>query len=155
MSIQYAGGTNINATFTNDGTKGNIQGNVVTQLLAAGWSQATGPAGGGSQAVTVSIASPGVVSLAAHGLLANDSWVFSTTGALPTGFTAGTQYFIKTVLSSGTFTLSTSAGGTVINTTGTQSGTHSGVLRRGSRYRIMAAVALPSRLRIPTAPWRD
>jgi hypothetical protein len=122
MSIQFAGGTIVNTTFTPT-NKATLQSNVITQLTTAGWSQATGPSGGGAQVVTISIASPGVVSLAAHGLLANDSVVFSTTGALPTGLTAGTQYFVKTVLTSGTFTVSASSGGTVINTSGTQSGT--------------------------------
>jgi hypothetical protein len=122
MSIQYAGGTNVNATFTGS-TKALLQSNVVSNLLTAGWSQATGPGGGGAQTVTITIASPGVITLAAHGLLANDSVVFATTGALPTGITAGTRYFVKTVLSSGTFTISGTAGGSVINTSGSQSGT--------------------------------
>lgn len=124
MSIQFAGGTIVNNTFTPT-NKATLQSNVMSNLVTAGWSQATGHSGGGSQVVTISIASPGVVSLAAHGLLANDSVVFSTTGALPTGLTAGAQYFVKTVLTSGTFTVSASSGGTVINTSGSQSGTQS------------------------------
>jgi hypothetical protein len=75
----------------------------------------------------MTIASPGVVSWTAHGLLANDSIVFSTTGALPTGLTAGSHYYVKTILSSSTFTVSGSYGGTVIATTGTQSGTQTAV----------------------------
>jgi hypothetical protein len=121
MSIQYAGGTIVKTTFTST-TKAALQGSVISNLVTAGWSQATGPSGGGAQTVTVTIASPGVVSLASHGLLANDSVVFATTGALPTGLTAGTRYFVKTVLTSGTFTVSTTSGGTAINTTGSQSG---------------------------------
>jgi hypothetical protein len=122
MSVQYAGGTNVNATFTGS-TKALLQSNIVSNLLTAGWSQATGPGGGGAQTVTITIASPGVVTLAAHGLLANDSVVFATTGTLPTGITAGTRYFVKTVLSSGTFTISGTSGGSVINTSGSQSAT--------------------------------
>lgn len=124
MSIQYAGGTNVSTTFAGT-TKALIQSNVITQLTTAGWTQATGPTGGGAQTITVTIATPGVVSLASHALLANDSVVFSTTGALPTGITAGTRYFVKTVLTSGTFTISTTSGGTAINTTGSQSGVQS------------------------------
>lgn len=138
MSIQFAGGTIVNTTFTPT-NKATLQSNLVTQLTNAGWSQSSGPAGGGSQVVTISIASPGVVSLASHGLLANDQVVFSTTGALPTGLTAGTVYFVKTVLTTGTFTVSASAGGSVINTSGTQSGTQSMV----GRVRMTSA----------TTPW--
>jgi hypothetical protein len=126
MSIQYAGGTNVNATFSAS-TKAALQSNILAQLVVAGWTQVTGPSTGGAQTFTITIASPGVVTLNSHGMLANDTFVPSTTGALPTGLTAGTRYFVKTVLSANTFTLSATAGGAVINTTGTQSGTHSAV----------------------------
>ena len=59
-----------------------------------------------------------------HGLSANDTIVFATTGALPTGLTAGTTYFVKVVLDEHTFTVSATAGGAAINLSGTQSGTH-------------------------------
>lgn len=78
---------------------------------------------GWTSAVTITIASPGVVTWTAHGLPANAP-VYFTGGALPTGLVIGTQYFVKTVLSANTFTASATAGGTVINTTGTQSGIH-------------------------------
>jgi hypothetical protein len=74
---------------------------------------------------TVTIASPGVITKTAHGFVANDPFVPTTTGALPTGMTPGTKYFVKTVLSVDTFTFSATAGGAAINTTGSQSGTHS------------------------------
>ena len=122
MSIQYAGGTNVNASFTSDGTKANIVTNVMAQMVTAGWSVATGCT---PSAATISIASPGVVTLAAHGLLAGDSVVFATTGTLPTGIVARTRYFVSTVLSSSAFTICATAGGTVINTSGSQSGTPS------------------------------
>jgi hypothetical protein len=75
--------------------------------------------------VTISNASPGVVTLASHGFAANDPVVFSTTGSLPTGLTAGTTYYVKTVLNANTFTVSATAGGTAINTSSAGSGTHS------------------------------
>jgi hypothetical protein len=76
--------------------------------------------------VTISMASPGVVSLASHGFAANDPVVFSNSGgALPAAIVSGTKYFVKTVLTSGTFTISATAGGTAINTAGTGTGTHS------------------------------
>ncbi|PBC23472.1 MULTISPECIES: hypothetical protein [unclassified Mesorhizobium] len=77
-----------------------------------------------SAAATITIASPGVVTFTGHGLAANTAVKFSTTGALPTGLTAGTTYYVKTVLDADTFTLATSKGGTAIVTTGSQSGVH-------------------------------
>ena len=74
---------------------------------------------------TVTIASPAVFSATAHGLLENDTVVFATTGALPTGLTAGTTYYvIATGLTVDAFEVSTSQGGAAVNTSGTQSGTH-------------------------------
>jgi hypothetical protein len=101
-----------------------LQSNIIAQLLTAGWSQYSGPANGGAVTVTISIASPGVVSFTSHNLVAGDGVVFSTTGALPGGISAGTRYFVKTVLSGNTFTIASTVGGTVINTSGSQSGTH-------------------------------
>jgi hypothetical protein len=74
--------------------------------------------------VTISIASPAVVTWTGHGRTVLDPTVPSTTGALPTGLTAGTQYYVKTVIDANTFTVSLTSGGTAINTTGTQSGVH-------------------------------
>lgn len=74
--------------------------------------------------VTISNASPGVVTWTAHGRAANDPVAFSTTGALPTGLTAGTVYYVKTVLSANTFTVSATPGGAAINTSSAGSGTH-------------------------------
>lgn len=79
-----------------------------------------------SATVTISIASPGVVSWTAHGLSNNDPVVFSTTGSLPTGITAGVTYYVKSKTAD-TFQLSATPGGTAKNTSGTQSGTHTGV----------------------------
>ena len=47
-----------------------------------------------------------------------------TTGALPTGLTAGKGYFIINVTSEDTFQLSETESGSAIATSGTQSGTH-------------------------------
>jgi hypothetical protein len=73
---------------------------------------------------TITIASPAVVTWTAHNLVANDGVRFTTTGALPTGLSTGTTYFVKTVLDANTFTVSATAGGAAINTSGVQSGTH-------------------------------
>lgn len=79
-----------------------------------------------SATITVTIASPGVVTWTAHALRVNDPVIFTTTGALPTGITAGTTYYVRTVVNANSFQISASAGGSVINTSGSQSGVHTG-----------------------------
>lgn len=80
--------------------------------------------------VTITIATPGVVTYTGHSLTNGDAIVFTTTGALPTGLTAGTTYFAR---STGVNTLTiydtaahAIAGGSTgrVNTSGTQSGVH-------------------------------
>lgn len=75
--------------------------------------------------VTVTIASPGVFTATSHGLSAGDTVILETDGALPTGLTADTQYYvISTGLSANDFRLSATSGGSAINTSGSQSGNH-------------------------------
>jgi len=74
---------------------------------------------------TVTIATPGVVSKATHGFVEGDAVVFSTTGALPTGLVAGRRYWIIAAgLTSGAFQVSETVGGAAVDTSGSQSGTH-------------------------------
>ena len=74
---------------------------------------------------TMTIASPCVVSFTAHGLTLNDSVQFTTTGALPTGLNVSTNYFvISTGLTADAFQISASLGWAAVNTSGSQSGTH-------------------------------
>lgn len=78
----------------------------------------------GQSTVTITIASPGVVTWTAHNFNANDPIVFSTTSQLPTGITAGTTYYVlATGLGTNVFEFSTSTGGAAVVTTGSQSGT--------------------------------
>lgn len=78
-----------------------------------------------TQTATVTIASPGVVTANAHGLVAGCAIVWTTTGALPTGITAGTIYYvIATGLTANAFQFSATVGGAAVNTSGSQSGTH-------------------------------
>ena len=74
---------------------------------------------------TVTIASPGVFTKTNHGFVAGDQVIFSTTGTLPTGLNNRTRYFVlSTGLTANTFRVSTTNGGTAVNTSGSQSGTH-------------------------------
>lgn len=74
---------------------------------------------------TVTIASPAIFTATAHGLVAGDKIRITTTGSLPTGLATGTDYYvISTGLSSNDFRVSTTRGGSVVNTSGSQSGVH-------------------------------
>lgn len=83
----------------------------------------------GTSTVTVTIAAPGVMTWTAHGMVSGQRIQLTTTGALPTGLTASTTYWI-TVIDANTFNLSTSLANaqaaTFITTTGSQSGVHTG-----------------------------
>jgi hypothetical protein len=74
--------------------------------------------------VTVTIASPGVFTAVGHGYIIGDVVMFSTTGALPTGLTVNTAYYVLTVPTSDTFTVSATLGGAAVNTSVSQSGVH-------------------------------
>lgn len=75
--------------------------------------------------VTITIASPAVVTWfqGNHGMAGNEAIVFSTGGALPTGLTAGVTYYVLSAgITATTFRVSTSPGGSAVNTSGVQSG---------------------------------
>lgn len=75
-----------------------------------------------SSTVTIDIATD-VITWTAHPLADGNEVVFTTTGALPTGITAGTVYYASDITTD-TFKIATSIGGAAINLTGSQSGTH-------------------------------
>lgn len=86
---------------------------------------------------TVSIASPAVVTWTAHGQVDGTLFSGKTSGTLPTGIQSGQAYFIK-YIDADHFQLALTPGGTSIITTGSQSGTHTGVFDppRGDNYSI-------------------
>lgn len=98
----------------------------------------------GHRVVTMTSANPGVVTWTNHGFRKGTPIKFTTTGALPTNITAGTQYYVfggtdsaigGANITANTFKVTTdsSGGGTAINTTaGTQSGVHTCVAGDGS-----------------------
>lgn len=73
------------------------------------------------QTVTITVASPAQITSSVVPVV-NTPVVFTTTGALPTGITAGTTYYVLAPTAT-TFNIASSAGGSAINTSGTQSGT--------------------------------
>jgi hypothetical protein len=77
-----------------------------------------------TKTVTVSSASPAVVTSAGHGLSNGSALVFTSTGSLPSGISTSTQYFVRNATTD-TFTLSRDYEGDVpVNTTSTGTGTH-------------------------------
>lgn len=88
---------------------------------------------GSSSTVTITIASPAVVTwpqgvddegaAVPHGHVAGTPVTFSTTGALPTGLVAGTIYYVLAPTDTG-FNVAATPGGAAINTSGSQSGVH-------------------------------
>lgn len=73
---------------------------------------------------SISNASPAVFTLVAHGLSDDDQIVLSTSGTLPAGLTAGTVYYVIEAADD-TFQVSTTSGGSAVNTSSAGSGTHS------------------------------
>jgi fibronectin-binding autotransporter adhesin len=90
--------------------------------------------GGASQnACTISVASPAVVTQT-NTYVGGEVVFFTTTGALPTGLSPLTPYYVSsTGLSSSSFQVSATRGGASINTSGSQSGTQTcGKLKNAS-----------------------
>ncbi len=78
-----------------------------------------------SATVTVTIASPAVVTWTGHPLAIGSPVSLATTGALPTGLSAATTYYVIAAgYSTNSFEVSATVGGAAINTSGSQSGTH-------------------------------
>ena len=89
--------------------------------------------------VTITIASPAVITWTAHGLPDNTPVRFTTTGALPTGIAAGQIYFTRDgTASANALKLSLSPGAAAINTTGTQSGVHTALATRHDVWESLA-----------------
>ena len=78
---------------------------------------------GESIPVEISVGSPAIFTSARHRLDVNNKIELETDGTLPTGLSPG-EYFVKQVVSVDTFTVSATAGGAAINTTGAGSGSH-------------------------------
>ena len=93
-----------------------------------------------SSVFTVTIATPAVVTFASLTSLPNGTAIqLTTTGALPTGLSVGTVYYVAGS-SGATCNLTATFGGANIDTTGTQSGTHS-VSSRGINIASLASAS--------------
>lgn len=119
LTAAGTGGVAIEGTGTNDAANAGFVGEYLSNV-ASDNTTAT---------VTISVATPSVITWTGHGQQALTPVYFSTTGALPTGLTAFTSYYITAgAVTANTFQLSTTMAlaiaGTSIATSGTQSGVH-------------------------------
>lgn len=80
---------------------------------------------GSTKPITIGIATNTAINWLGHGLATGTPISFTTTGALPTGMTAGQIYYVRTILDANSFTIvDTQGGSTNVATSGTQSGIH-------------------------------
>lgn len=87
---------------------------------------------GRSKAVTITNASPAVLTWAGHDLEDGETVSLATSGALPAGLATETVYYVKSANQiAGTFEVAATLGGTSINTTSAGSGTHAVILSSG------------------------
>lgn len=107
----------------------NDAGTVLTRTYGvegAALTDTTVMAAGGTSTVTISNASPGVIDTSAsNGFTANLPVYFTTTGGLPTGLSTNTVYYVKTLITNHSFSVSATPGGAAINTSSAGSGVHS------------------------------
>lgn len=122
-----AGGTAINTSGTQSGTH---TASAATYTLTAPTFDPVGV----SATVTMTSASPCVVTHTAHGRVADEPVILTTTGALYTGLTAGQTVYIKSPTTDN-YNLSATPGGAAINTSGTQSGFHTATIGKHTVYK--------------------
>lgn len=110
---------------------------IVEMLISAGWtyqSSGTGTTGIFSPApatVTISNASPGIVSWTSHGILPNVPVVFTTTGSLPTEISSGVTYYVTAAnFTANSFSVSTTIGGAPINTSAASTATTTATVKK-------------------------
>ena len=166
VAVNQSGGVNLKQTFAaikawirsgstagEDAAAGTIGQHVIASTAETGQGQ-------NGATVTMTIASPCVVTWGTtvpytkdpNGVATAMAINFTTTGALPTGIVAGTNYYvIGQSISGNTFRIASSVdnaiAGIAINTSGSQSGTHTGVptaLLTSGAAPAVAAIALPA-----------
>lgn len=98
-----------------------------------------------SSEVEISVGTPGVVTWNGHGLAAGQPVVFSNEGgALPTGLTADTVYYVVAAgLTANTFSVAATPGGTAIDTTAAGTGKNTASAPPAGMTDLFYALALP------------
>lgn len=125
-----------------DGT--NLTSTNVTETDLSAWSSATTYASGDyayvstiAGTVTISNAAPAKITWANHGLQDGTPIVFTTSGSLPTGLTAGTTYYVA-VPRKDFYYVSATPGGVPLSTTSAGSGTHTGTVTHNKSFKSRA-----------------
>jgi hypothetical protein len=108
--------------------------NAATTYASGAYVQVDSP----SSTVTISNASPGVVTWTAHSIPDDTVIVLTTTGTLPTGLTAGAVYYWRST-GTNTGTVSEKKGGAPIKTTSAGSGTHTATASMHNVYESLQA----------------
>jgi hypothetical protein len=107
-----------------------------------------GPAAGGKvqtaglasiATVTANASTEVLTSASAHGLALGDIVQFTTTTTLPAGLSLLTDYYVISVPSTTTFTVSATLDGTVVNITDTGTGTHTAAKRTPVQLKALEA----------------
>jgi len=80
---------------------------------------------GDHETVTITNASPAVLTQIRHNLVEDQIVRFTTNDTLPTGISTGTDYFVTASPTDDTFKISTTRGGSALNTSSAGSGIHS------------------------------
>ena len=127
-----------NITITNPGTPGSsitiasTGGSAGRELLTANRTYYVGflPGTAGTGAITIASGTPAVITCTGHSLTVDTPVVFTagasirggTTGTLPAGIVEGATYYVRTVLSANTFTVSYTVGGTAVSTAAASTG---------------------------------
>lgn len=101
----------LNRLYVHNGVSATHQYYVYSTSVAPTWPSAS---------VSVSAASPAVVSHVGHTFGVNAPVIFSA-GTLPTGLSVGTVYFVRNPVAGASYELSLTSGGASINTTGSAS----------------------------------
>lgn len=98
-----------------------------------------------SSVVTISVASPGVVTWNGHGLAAGQPVVFTNEGgALPTGLTADTVYYVVAAgLTANAFSVAATPGGAAIATTAAGTGVDTATAPPAGATDMFFGLALP------------
>jgi hypothetical protein len=134
-----AGGATLN---TGTAASGIYQGMAVEQFTTA--------TTGGSATVTISNASPAVVSSTLTPPIGS-TVNFTTTGSLPTGLSTGTTYYvISSGYSAGTsFEVSTTSGGSAVNTSSAGSGTQGiTIVNIAAGQNVLNVTSIPANLAV-------
>lgn len=125
--------TEFEAVFGTTDTSGTSS--ICTAMAVPSASNNYGKSNYAGTTVTITNASPGVVTFNNHGFAANSQIVLTTTGSLPTGLSTGTTYYVRNPATN-TFELSLTSGGASINTSSAGSGTHTAVMTSAQKTQV-------------------